>query len=250
VLTKREIECLNKLCLGYSAKEIAKSLELSHRTVEDYLQKAKDKLGCSKRSDIIATMLNQPHDLNEKIQTLHHEIYNSQRFHEISVLVVDFSMPGMTGLELCEQLADKPFKKLLLTGKADEKIVIKAFNEGKIQKYIHKDSLSFEEDMNQAIRELQRNYFEDLSAVVINSIVHDPEFKNETIEDPVFIALVNRICQAEPIIEFHLMDPQGNFLLLDRNGHPSYSVHMKNANIDHVELDRIYSYQAFLESQF
>jgi DNA-binding NarL/FixJ family response regulator len=167
MLTQREVECLKKLSLGYSAKEIAKLLALSYRTVEDYLHNAKDKLGCSKRSEIIAIMLNQTHGLSEKIKTLHREIYNSQRFHEISVLVVDFDMPGMTGLELCEELADKPFKKLLLTGKADEKTVIQAFNEGKIQKYIHKDSQNFAEEMNRAVRELQRNYFEDLSAVVI-----------------------------------------------------------------------------------
>jgi predicted DNA-binding protein YlxM (UPF0122 family) len=43
--------------LGYSAKEIAKVLALSHRTVEDHLQNAKDKLGCSKKSEIIQIML-------------------------------------------------------------------------------------------------------------------------------------------------------------------------------------------------
>jgi DNA-binding CsgD family transcriptional regulator len=58
-LTRREMECLNKLTLGYSAKEIALSFSLSHRTVEDHIQNAKAKLGCSKRSEIARILLSE-----------------------------------------------------------------------------------------------------------------------------------------------------------------------------------------------
>ena len=58
-LTKRELDCLNNLVLGYSTKEIAKVLGLSPRTVEDYLQNAKDKLRCSKKSEVIQIMLSR-----------------------------------------------------------------------------------------------------------------------------------------------------------------------------------------------
>jgi CheY-like chemotaxis protein len=163
-------------------------------------------------------------DLEMKIRTLHEQIYNPKRFDEISVLVVDYAMPGMTGIELCEQLANKPFKKLLLTGQADEKIVIQAFNNGIIQKYIRKDSLAFYEELNQAIHELQRDYFAELSEVVINSIIRDPEFASTCIDDPAFIDLADKICQSQNIVEFHLTDTQGSFLLLDKDGVPSWLV--------------------------
>jgi DNA-binding CsgD family transcriptional regulator len=57
--TSREMDCLNKLVIGYSAKEIAKSLSLSHRTVEFYLQNVKAKVGYHKKSELIKMVLNQ-----------------------------------------------------------------------------------------------------------------------------------------------------------------------------------------------
>ena len=59
MLTKRENDCLKKLILGYSAKEIAKLFAISPRTVEDYIQNAKGKIGYSKKSDIVRIMRSQ-----------------------------------------------------------------------------------------------------------------------------------------------------------------------------------------------
>ena len=44
-----------------------------------------------------------------------------QRFTTPSVVVVDYSMPQMNGLEFCAALAHLPCKKILFTGAADEK---------------------------------------------------------------------------------------------------------------------------------
>jgi CheY-like chemotaxis protein len=44
-----------------------------------------------------------------------------QRFATPSVLVVDYSMPQMNGLEFCAAVAHLPCKKILFTGAADER---------------------------------------------------------------------------------------------------------------------------------
>lgn len=62
------------------------------------------------------------------------------RFHLTSVLIVDYSMPGLTGLDLIRRLGAWPGRKLLLTGEADSTVAIGAFNEGLIQKFIPKGS--------------------------------------------------------------------------------------------------------------
>ena len=62
-LTKREVDCLSKLVMGYTAKETARSLNLSPRTIETYLLNIKAKLGCCRRSEIIAIVLK--HGLKE-----------------------------------------------------------------------------------------------------------------------------------------------------------------------------------------
>jgi len=51
-LTPREQECLYYFLEGYTAKEIAKTIKVSHRTVEDYLAKIKAKYGCSSKNEL------------------------------------------------------------------------------------------------------------------------------------------------------------------------------------------------------
>jgi len=52
-LTKRQLECCLLLMKGKTAKDIALVLGLSHRTVEDYLNQIKIKLGCSNKTELI-----------------------------------------------------------------------------------------------------------------------------------------------------------------------------------------------------
>lgn len=56
-LSKREVECLSYVLEGYSNKQIATLLNLSSRTVEQYIDNTKNKLGCSSRYDLILTSL-------------------------------------------------------------------------------------------------------------------------------------------------------------------------------------------------
>ena len=51
-LTRREFEVLKYVILGYSAKKIGNLLQISSRTVEGYVDKLKEKLGCSGRGEI------------------------------------------------------------------------------------------------------------------------------------------------------------------------------------------------------
>lgn len=54
-LSIRQSECLYYLVRGMSAKQIAKILNLSHRTVEDYIESLKNKLNCDAKSELIST---------------------------------------------------------------------------------------------------------------------------------------------------------------------------------------------------
>lgn len=52
LLSERQFECLSLICLAKSSKEIARSLNLSYRTVEKHIEIIKQKLNCKKRSDL------------------------------------------------------------------------------------------------------------------------------------------------------------------------------------------------------
>lgn len=52
-LTVKESECLFFWLRGKTAPEIGKILNLSNRTIEDYLEKLKNKLGCQNKAELI-----------------------------------------------------------------------------------------------------------------------------------------------------------------------------------------------------
>lgn len=56
-LSKRQLQCLYHLAMGKTAKQIAKQLDLSHRTVEFYIDNIKKKLDCYSRSELITKAL-------------------------------------------------------------------------------------------------------------------------------------------------------------------------------------------------
>lgn len=56
--TLREAECINETLKGLSAKQIADVMQISVRTVEDYLSKIKQKVRCDTKTLLVKSALN------------------------------------------------------------------------------------------------------------------------------------------------------------------------------------------------
>lgn len=65
---------------------------------------------------------------------------NPQRFDRVCVVVSDFAMPAMTGLDLFRAMGSWAGGRILLTGFADETVAVKAFNEKLIDHFVPKNS--------------------------------------------------------------------------------------------------------------
>lgn len=63
---------------------------------------------------------------------------NPQRWNLCEIGVLDYGMPKMTGLQVLESLDEWHGKRVLLTGLADERIAVLAFNQGLIHHYLPK----------------------------------------------------------------------------------------------------------------
>lgn len=156
--------------------------------------------------------------VNVDLSAIHSEVYNPKRFEEATVVVVDYAMPGMNGLEFCRSIKENPVKKILLTGQADEEIAIKAFNEGLIDKFIRKNQSDVTMQINKSISDLQLSYYKDMSEMIIKMLaLHSPHF----LKDQKFAEFFHEICKANNIIEFYLTENTGSFLLLDPDATPS-----------------------------
>ena len=143
------------------------------------------------------------------------EISNPNRFQDISVVVVDYDMPEMDGLSFCAQIENRRIKKVLLTGVGDEKVAVKAFNDGLIDRFLTKSDPDIEEKMNQTIAELQRRYFEDISSMIQNTLaMKSPEF----IHDPAFISIFYTMLDNMHIAEYYYVEDPNGFLMVTYDG--------------------------------
>lgn len=148
-------------------------------------------------------------------QDIYKTIYNKDRFKEVAVVVVDYAMPTMNGIEVAEQiraLTKNPIKVIMLTGEAGYDLAVKAFNKGDIDKFILKAQEQYVDDVVAAISSLQQKYFYDLSQPIRRSL--QPEVQ-KLLEDREFISIFNKILEENKITEFYIVDDSLSFLFLD-----------------------------------
>jgi len=162
--------------------------------------------------------LNQPADqcsVALDLERIHRISQQRSRFATPSVLVVDYSMPQMNGLEFCEQLRHLPCKKILFTGAADEKIAVNAFNRGLIERYIKKSDERALDILEDEIATLQRAYFTDHSEALCEMVaLHSFNFLN----DVAMAALVEQLRRKHGFVEHYLFPNPSGILFFDKRG--------------------------------
>lgn len=168
------------------------------------------------------------------MQGLHEEIYNKDRFKDISVLIVDYNMDELNGIEFCDALAKHPAKKILLTGSADkEKVVIEAFNNSVIHRFISKSDPNFPNKLRQAISVLKDAFFRDLS---LRLIPHFPTNSIKTLQNPAYINFINNQHAQFNSVEFYQLDIGGSMLFLDQNGIPTWFIVKSDIEINNYKI--------------
>ena len=159
-----------------------------------------------------------PHDYNVAVdlERIWRISGQAQRFAIPSVLVVDYSMPQMNGLEFCQAVRDLPCKKILFTGAADEKMAVTAFNRGLIDRYIKKSDDDALDILEQEIHALQREFFLQQSDTVRDLLLlHDYSF----LQDEALAAVVHELCRLHGFVEFYIFPNPGGILFFTRDGH-------------------------------
>lgn len=151
---------------------------------------------------------------------IHKEIYNPNRFDDISVVVVDYAMPDINGIEFCRQFKDSPVKKILITGNATLETAIDAFNEGIIDKFLVKESGdAFLEKLNEEVIAMQKAYFRDISATVMDQFA---AVKGSPFRDVKFCEQYEELLQGVKLKEYYMIDHSGSLLILDEKANPSW----------------------------
>lgn len=136
--------------------------------------------------------------------------FDEMRVKEVSVLVVDYSMPDMNGLEFCEKIKNPAIKKILLTGYATPADAINAFNDNIIHYYLKKNDLNMLPDLEAAINRLQYAYFNELSSSLKAAAIDSgtPFFA-----DPQLAAYFQDTCNSLGVTEYYYLTNPSRFAL-------------------------------------
>ena len=159
--------------------------------------------------------LDSPTVIHLDLGLIEQEINHAERFRRISVLVVDYAMPSLNGLELCAELHDPCLRKIMLTGVADEKLAVEAFNAGLIHRFVPKQSTDAISTVISYMKELRQEYFNQYTARLQNTLsINPPQF----LMDAVVADWVADLMRKQRFIEYYLVDEPPGLLLLRSNG--------------------------------
>ena len=138
--------------------------------------------------------------------------YAEQRFSEISVVVIDYDMPGVNGLEVCSQLNHIPIKKVLLTGQASASVAIDAFNQGLIDYFIPKSAPDIAGRLQLIIQRLQLDYFHKVSGPITRAL---GPTACAFLSDPHFVTHFEQLARQHAWVEHYLSSAPAGLLCLD-----------------------------------
>lgn len=143
------------------------------------------------------------------------EINHLERFSRVSVVMIDYSMPLMNGLEFCAELNDPYLQKAMLTGVADEKVAVQAFNARLIDRFIPKNTSHSISDIVAYAEELQHAYFTQHTARLTNTLsLNPPRF----LTDRDVARAVRAMMQREHAVEYYMLQHPPGFLMLRADG--------------------------------
>ena len=157
--------------------------------------------------------------LRLQLSELRAVIDDRSRQQRVSVAVVDYDMPKMTGVEFCRAIRDLPVKTILLTGKAGLETAIAAFNEGVIDCFLQKQDQSVTYALRREIKRLQNEYFAEVSAPINSAMsLQKPCF----FLDPSFVELFKEVAEKNDIVEHYVCASPPGVMMRDADGNESF----------------------------
>lgn len=165
------------------------------------------------------------------------ELTDNKRFGEVSVVVVDYDMPSMDGIQFCKSIHSPYVQKIMATGAADETLAVSAFNGKVIDAFIGKHEADFWANVESKIRKLQNLYFAKLTYPLHLSL----KLKTKAsllLEDPAFIKFFEDLLVEHDIQEYYQLESSGSFILFDNKGehHVLFVYNKDKINADKLEI--------------
>lgn len=136
------------------------------------------------------------------------------RFAEVAAVVVDYDMPGLSGVEFLSSISNLRCAKVLLTGVADETVAVKAFNAGIVDLYLRKTDAESANRLVHFLKDARNRHCSEGGWLGLGE-------NGMTYCDPRTRRVIDDVVAAEGIVEYYWRPEQNAILMFDRAGNPS-----------------------------
>lgn len=153
-----------------------------------------------------------------QIDQIQGAMLRSESADVFSSLVVDYEMPTMNGLEVCERITNPNIQKILLTGAVDDSFGVDAINRGIIHKFFRKHDPYLIPKLREALGIAQEAFFRRLFDPVLRTFSED---KKSALNLPEFKSLFEEKLKETKAKEYFLLDSTGSYGFLKPNGQQS-----------------------------
>ena len=136
---------------------------------------------------------------------------DGERFSRAAVMLVDYGLSGMTGLDLVREFHDHPALRILYSGMSDVDCVEEALREGMLDRFIAKHDPNFLERLEASVEELAWRFFIQRGREVLES-------PGELLGSPGVARLLADLRERFGCVEHYLYRDFSGFLLVDEEG--------------------------------
>jgi CheY-like chemotaxis protein len=178
-----------------------------------------------------------------EIRDIHQHLFENSRFHNISVIVSDYSMPEMTGAQLFNEIYPLNCKKIMFTGEASDTEGLQAFNSGVIDRFCRKSDSPA--TMSFIFEDMQLRYFQERSKTILEALEKSDEPPPHCMFNPELVSPIMTQLKERGIREFYLYNNDGVFLTVTHGGKLGWMV-IHSAD----EIDTFYNMVSHLHQDF
>ncbi len=139
------------------------------------------------------------------------------RFSEVAAVVVDYDMPGVSGVEFLSSISNLHCAKILLTGVADETVAVKAFNAGIVDLYLRKTDADSANRLVHFLKDAKSRHCSEMGWLALGE-------NGMTYCDPRTRKVLDEVVKDKGIVEYYWRPEQNAILMFDREGRGSVFV--------------------------
>ncbi len=169
-------------------------------------------------------------NIQVEIRDIYKNLFENNRFDNISVIVSDYSMPEMTGAQIFNELYPLNCKKIMFTGEASDTEGLLAFNNGVIDRFCRKSASPVL--MSVIFEDMQLRYFQEKSVALKESLEQAEAPLPHCMLNTELVAPLMNLLKSKRIVELYLYSNEGYFLTVTDTGELNWLVVHSGDEID------------------